>query len=62
MESEDLPEGIADEEDEDDEAGSAPAPGGALRALGELLAAAVTVAAVLAALLIGAFLVQWIFR
>ena len=61
MPSEDLPESDADDHDEDDEAAS-PAPGGALRALGELLAAAVTVAAVLAALLIGALIVQWIFR
>jgi hypothetical protein len=56
---EDVPDTDADEEDGD---GPSAPPVGALRALGELLAALLTVAAVLAALLIGAFVVQWMFR
>ena len=59
MDPDDLAESAADEVEDD--APAAP-PGGALRAIGELLAALLMVAAVLAALLIGAVGVQWIFR
>ena len=45
----------------DEEADEAPSPG-VLRAVGELLAAVLTVAAVLAALLMAAVAVQWIFH
>lgn len=57
MEPEDTPG--PDFEDED--AGDAPSPG-VLRTVGELLAAVLTVAAVLAALLLAALAVQWIFH
>jgi hypothetical protein len=58
MESEETPETNAD--DGDEEADSAPQTG-LLGAVGELLAAVLVVAAVLAALLIGALVAQWLF-
>lgn len=59
MEPDDTPG--HDVEEADDEASQTPSPG-VLRAVGELLAAVLTVAAVLAALLIAAWAVQWIFH
>jgi hypothetical protein len=48
-------------DDVDEETDEAP-PAGVLRTVGELLAAVLTVAAVLAALLLAAITVQWIVR
>jgi hypothetical protein len=58
MDPEETPE--LDAEGADEEGESAP-PAGVLRVIGELLAAVLVVAAVLAALLIGALVAQWMF-